>query len=73
MKGDLELVMGETEVFEALNQLNQLLRKIIWCLKHLEQHMLATTAGENVVKASRTQPKLTKQMEMFFRNVVKKN
>ncbi len=54
--------MGETKLFEALNQLNQLLRKMIRCFEALE----TAHAGENVVKASRTQTKLTKQMEMFF-------
>ncbi len=54
--------MGETKLFEALNQLNQLLRKMIRCFEALE----TAHTGENVVKASRTQTKLTKQMEMYF-------
>ncbi len=57
-----EAVMGETKLFEALNQVNQ------WfdVSKHLKQHMPATPAGENLVKASRAQNKRTQQMEMFL-------
>ncbi len=47
------LVMGQTNLFEASNQLNQLIRKMIHCFEALE----TPHAGQKCVNATKTQAK----------------
>ncbi len=57
--------MGETKLFEAY--WIKCFQNCFNVSKLLKQHMLATPAGENSVKATGTQTKLTKQIEVFFK------
>lgn len=56
----LNLVLGEANLFETLNQMNLLLRKMIHCFERL--HALVTPAGQTCMKAP-----FTKRLHVFLK------